>query len=88
MDCFLPLGVCEDEGSVTNPYYIHFWISIMLSGLLSKSSKWTITIETDGKRKQFKLIDQNGDITKLTTLYDKEDVKGKVTVNLGSPKIT
>ena len=32
-------------------------------------------------------MEPNGEITKLATLYDKEDVKGKVTISLGAPKI-
>ena len=59
---------------------------MQLSGLFSKP-KCTITVTGDEKRKLFKLVEQNGEISRLTTLYDKEDVKGKVTVSLGAPKI-
>ena len=59
---------------------------LQLSGLFSKP-KVTIEIETDEKRKPYKIISQTGEITRLPALYDKEDVKGKVIVSLGSPKI-
>ena len=59
---------------------------LQLSGLFNKP-KVTIDIETADKRKPYKIISQTGEITRLVALYDKEDVKGKVNVSLGSPKI-
>ena len=41
----------------------------------------------EDKRKPYKLVSQTGEVTRLVALYDKEDVKGKVIVSLGSPKI-
>ena len=59
---------------------------LQLSGLFSKP-KVTIEIENEEKRKPYKVISPNGEITRLVALYDKEDVKGKVIVSLGSPKL-
>ena len=69
-------------------YFVYFFIflRIYFSGLFTKP-KVTISVNVDEKRKLFKLVEQNGDVSRLATLYDKEDVKGKVTVSLGSPKI-
>jgi len=49
--------------------------------------KVIINVNIDEKRKLFKLVEKNGNVSRLATLYDKEEVKGKVKLNLGSPKI-